>query len=829
MKDFFNRIRGFFTAPVFEGDQVKTRSAKLLHQMITLVWSLPIVAALVSVLNPSVTRYVLPVAIVLVATLVVIMFLNRAGRMQLASSILVGMVFIALTYLNYNVAGEPRPLLLLTVIVILMSGLLLRGRSPMLVAILLAAQHIIILALSAKGFIVPQSALPGPVQNALVITVSYLLIGFMFSLAIGRIQTALTQVREDEAQLESRNRELEQLSKSLEQRVADRTHNLALAAEVGRSVSQVRALDVMLKDACELILKEFNLYYVQVYLTDANASNLRLEAGTGSVGAQLVGRGHSLPLDTGSINGRAATEKRSVVIPDTAQSPAFRQNALLPQTRGEMAVPLIAADKVVGVLDMQSNQPGVLTEEVLPAFEALAGQLAVAVQNANLLAETEQARAEVEKQARRLVRQGWSEHLDAIHKPEQLGFVFDHNNVAPLSTADESQLSENGKAVSAPIAVTGESLGSLVVEMGDEARAEQTSELVNIVARQVAQQIENLRLLESAERYRYEAEQASRRLTREGWKSYAEKAGGSLQYFYDSNEVRPLNGDKLETAATIPLKVRDEAVGKVAVQGLDKNDAEALNLANTVAERLGAHIEGLRQYDQTQSALAQSEKLFNASRRLTQAESLQDLVVSAVEALGIDDIDRVVLGGLDYASDGELTGMTIVANWASRPDLPATPVGTHYPKEVLSSVSLFTSPQPIFFNDMLNDERVDETTKGIAKRVNYRAIAALPLFVGSRQDAMVLFEGEQPHVFTPEEVRLFTALAPQLATVLENRRQFERAQGQAKREATLNLINQKIQSATSVEAVLQIAARELGTALGAPMTVAQLSLKERAS
>jgi K+-sensing histidine kinase KdpD len=63
--------------------------------------------------------------------------------------------------------------------------------------------------------------------------------------------------------------------------------------------------------------------------------------------------------------------------------------------------------------------------------------------------------------------------------------------------------------------------------------------------------------------------------------------------------------------------------------------------------------------------------------------------------------------------------------------------------------------------------------------------------------------------------------------VLENRRQFERAQKQAERESMLNIISQKIQSATSVEAVLQIAARELGHALGAPMTIAQLSMKDR--
>ena len=67
-------------------------------------------------------------------------------------------------------------------------------------------------------------------------------------------------------------------------------------------------------------------------------------------------REHSLPLDVNSINGRAAVEKHSIVISDTAQSATFRQNPLLPETRGEMAIPLIVADKVVGVLDMQSKE-----------------------------------------------------------------------------------------------------------------------------------------------------------------------------------------------------------------------------------------------------------------------------------------------------------------------------------------------------------------------------------------------------------------------------------------------------------------------------------------
>ena len=618
---------------------------------------------------------------------------------------------------------------------------------------------------------------------------------------------------------------------TLEQRVADRTRNLELAAEVGRAVSQVRDLDVMLKDSCELILKEFNLYYVQVYLTDPSGSNLKLEAGTGSVGADLLRRTHSLPLDTGSINGRAAVEKRSVVISDTTQSATFRPNKLLPDTRGEMAIPLIAGDKVVGVLDMQSNTPGMLTDEVLPAFEALAGQLAVAVQNAYLLEETEQARAQVESQARRLVRQGWSEHLDAIHKPEQLGFVFDHNNIVPLAEAEEMQMSENDNAVSAPIAVTGEALGSLVVELDDEARAEQTSELVNIVARQVAQQIENLRLLEGAERYRYEAEQAVRRQTRANWQDFFQsESGEQLGYRYDLNEVHPQNnGHEINEGAYIaPLKVRDEAIGKLAVEGLESDD-NAVSLINAVADRLTAHIEGLRQSNQTQFALAQSEKLFDATRNLTQAKDLQELTATAVKAVDIPVINRAILCSFNYDAGGNIESMDVIANWWDGTGHQATAVGTHYSLEIVRMMKMFVSRTPLFFNDGLTDERVDPVTLELVKKLNLRAVGVLPLHVGTGQVGILMVEGEEPHNFTQEETRLFIALGPQIATVLENRRQFERAQHQAQREAMLNTINQKIQSATSVEAVLQIAARELGHALGAPMTVAQLSMKDRSS
>lgn len=615
---------------------------------------------------------------------------------------------------------------------------------------------------------------------------------------------------------------------TLEERVVERTRNLELAAEVGRTVSQVRSLDVLLTDAAELIRTQFDLYYVQVYLVNSSQTYLNLQAGTGHVGKELLARNHRLAFNSASINGRAAVERKSAVITDTTTSATFKPNPLLPDTRSEMAVPLLIGDRVVGVLDMQSQTAGSLNQDVLPAFEALAGQLAIAIQNASFLAETQQAQAEVEAQAQRLTRSNWASYLDAIHMPEETGYVFEQDKVIPL--AGEVEVKEN--ALVKPITVTGEALGNLVIESEGQLPIARVDELLDAVARQVSQQIENLRLLDSAERYRLEAEEASRRITREGWKSYASKTDEGLNYVYDLKQVRSHKGDDQQAEMEgyrLPLKVHDQTIGKLVVQGLDAADSEAVELANAVAERLGAHIESLRQYDQAQSALIQSEKLFEASSSLTRATGLQELVAATITTLGISEVNRALLVTFDYDAKGELSHLDVIANWWNGTGHEVTPLGTRYPREVIRVMPMFISQTPVFFDDTLTDERVDATTLDLVKRLNLRAVAVLPLHVGSYQMGALILEAEEPHHFTQEETRLFSALAPQVATVVENRRQFEQAQKQAERESRLNVISQKIQSATTVEAVLQIAARELGHTLGAPLTIAQLGLKENSN
>ncbi len=176
--------------------------------------------------------------------------------------------------------------------------------------------------------------------------------------------------------------QLRDLIGNLENRVAARTQDLNLAAEIGRQITQARDVNEVLYQATTSIMDQFNLYQVQIYLKDSSGKNLILRASDGFAGTRLLKSGHTLAIDEYSLNGSAAIQKEAVIVSDTQKDPQFRPHPLLPDTRAEMVVPIMLEDEVLGVMDLQSSEVNGLTEEVLPAFTVLAGQMAIAIVNA---------------------------------------------------------------------------------------------------------------------------------------------------------------------------------------------------------------------------------------------------------------------------------------------------------------------------------------------------------------------------------------------------------------------------------------------------------------
>ena len=230
-------------------------------------------------------------------------------------------------------------------------------------------------------------------------------------------------------------------------------------------------------------------------------------------------------------------------------------------------MPLLVGERVVGVLDLQSRHPGDLSAENLSVFETLAGQLAIALDNAALFVQTEQARQEVEKQTRRLTQTGWQEFLNALERSERIGYQFDQTSLTPFNMPLPQTQAEN--TVKSPIVVTGAPVGTIQLERaGDQPWQPEETDLVTAVVEQASRQLENLRLLAQAESYRIEAEDAARRLTREGWKEYLQSKKERQGYVYDQTEVQPLEMSTLTLQPSLQTsrKKRSSSLWKSVVK-----------------------------------------------------------------------------------------------------------------------------------------------------------------------------------------------------------------------------------------------------------------------
>lgn len=183
---------------------------------------------------------------------------------------------------------------------------------------------------------------------------------------------------------------------TLEQRVAARTKDLATVAEVGTATATILETDKLLQAVVDLTKERFNLYHSHIYLLDEAGQNLVLAAGAGEPGRIMVAEGRSIPLAREqSLVARAAREQKGVTVNDVTQAPDFLPNPLLPNTRSELAVPMITSGNVIGVFDVQSDQVGRFTDSDINIQTTLAAQIATSIQNVRSF-EQSKAQAEME-------------------------------------------------------------------------------------------------------------------------------------------------------------------------------------------------------------------------------------------------------------------------------------------------------------------------------------------------------------------------------------------------------------------------------------------------
>ncbi len=285
----------------------------------------------------------------------------------------------------------------------------------------------------------------------------------------------------------------------LEQRVQERTAGLTkktdqlrAASYIARQTSEAEDLTALLDIVVNLVTDQFGFYHAGIFLLNETGEEAILQTASSEGGKRMVERGHALTVGSQGIVGYVAAQKKVRIALDVGSDAVFFNNPDLPMTRSEVALPLLVRNKVLGVLDIQSDQPQAFRMEDVDVLQTLADQVAVAIENARLLGESQAAIMQLEAVSTIRMKDAWSRKL----QEQKHAFTY-----TPLGVRVEnsSNLSDEG-GIKTAISLRGQEIGSIALARKDNVEWNKTDEdLIHEVAYQVGLAVDNLRLLEDAQ------------------------------------------------------------------------------------------------------------------------------------------------------------------------------------------------------------------------------------------------------------------------------------------------------------------------------------------
>jgi signal transduction histidine kinase len=382
-----------------------------------------------------------------------------------------------------------------------------------------------------------------------------------------------------------------------------------------------------------------------------------------------------------------------------------------------------------------------------------------------------------ESQTRGAGRVGWEEYFNAIDRTERLGYSYDQEAIQPLSPGGPDGGSDGG-VIEAPLRIGDALLGSLQME-GETNWSEAEEQLLATIAEQVTQHVENLRLLEQAEQYRTEAEQASRQLTHEGWDAYLGSPEAPAHAFtYDQNRVITMDPDAPDgftdfasalTVQTQSLKVRDEAIGQIVIADPDQDQETVANLLATVGERLSTHIENLRLLDETERSRQQLDK------RAAELETVAQVGTAAATILDPQALLQSVVDLTRYSFQLYHTSVYLLNETGDILELTAASgkIG-HAIMEEGNKIHIYQDQSVIGKAARSREIVIVSDIRSEPDYLHHPLLPdalsemSIPLIVGEQLIGVFDVEADDVGRFTEEDTRTFTTLASQTAIALRN-------------------------------------------------------------
>ena len=637
---------------------------------------------------------------------------------------------------------------------------------------------------------VPDSVITGPLQNSAILqtilmVVALFVVGIVIWQGTRRIVKPITQVSQtawDFADGNMRARapvdrndeigmlaysfnqvadQLVDLYRSLEQQVEDRTQQIQTAAEVAQISTSANNLDEMLSRVVRLIVERFGYYHAAIYILDRSGDHIILRQAAGQGAEEFLSKGLQIAVGSRSIVGNVAATNQAWVAFDVKQDPYYLPIAALPGTQSEAAVPLSVGERVLGVLDIQSNELNAFDEDEITTLQTLAGQIASALQNIRLLENTQ-----IDLQATNLLYQASHQLADITSVEEAIENLSTILRQVPYTWAsfkfENNQLKTVG--VSPGFSSRARDL-SITLRQNDIQKISKASDWGVIPTNDPPSDLLP------------DLTQLADQTGCEGFILMPFLAGKQFLglLFIGSGEAELLRPANLEPYYSIA------------------------EIVNTSMEKVTA-LEGITQsYSELQSLNSISQAISTETELTTLFEILHQQIVQAMGEINF----LIAL----YDSETKMIEIPYMTEDDHIITLPSFPLG-----QGLTSI-VIRSQQPL----MIVEDTVNRTRAlGAIVTADKHALSWLgvPMIVaGEVVGAIVVQDTEKEHRFDDDDLRLLTTLAGQVAPIVRNTRLLAESQLAAERDRQLYEITDHIRQATSFQSILEITTRELSNVL----------------
>lgn len=522
-----------------------------------------------------------------------------------------------------------------------------------------------------------------------------------------------------------------QMEQQIRESLERRSRQVQLTTEIAQEITGAPGLGEIYNYVVTSVKEGFGYYHVQIFRHDPEKDAMVVIEGSGEAGEKMLAAGHSLPFGTGVV-GTAAATGEPVLASNVTDDPHWVPHPDLPDTKGELAVPIKWQDEVLGILDVQHNEPDALTEEDQVMLLGLAGQIASAVESARLFEETQQTLTNTQI-LYRLSRD-----------------LLGHDNVSDI-------------------------LQTVIDGMVKALEADRITIITfNLEAQQVidfaqggpgAGQVIHVSFDELWDGL-------------SGWVLQERKPALSPKGKPDPRESPRVQKRREETncgsIVVVPLMQRGKVLGTMtAINRLEEPDftQRDADLMMTIGNQAAAALENIRLFEETQLSLSEAETLYRVAQNLGQMNEEQDMfefiLPEYLKYLGFSQGGILILN----AENTQGTLKALIQKGQLVEVGLQIPVAGNLPLE-----EILETKEPVAITDACHSEQ-PVSVRNLAEELGYKSLLLVPLII---QDKVIGALGadatESVHEFTEREINLVQAIAYQLATAMANLRSLEDVQ-----------------------------------------------------